>query len=484
MIQFRGGVSQDKPATIFFLDPGNKEGVLSNIPGGEVRKRVEDVLASGRFNAEKGEVFPISWGKKIILLAGIGDDGMTNLTSARTAVRQAINSPHIKTMTEIEIVPASQGERYLAAVVEGIAIGSYAWNKYRTRPAKEIPADQRAYFLATDEKPLFREIETICEGVNFTRDLVNDNADIVTSEYMEQTVRSIIAGQPNISLDVLNEKELKEKGLNLHLAVNQASRKPPKLIIVKYSGAGAKEPFTALIGKGLTFDTGGLDLKPAGHIETMRSDMSGAAAVVGTMRNVIALKLKVNVIFVLGMAENAIGSGSYKPGDVYTSYNGKTVEIANTDAEGRLVLADAISYTVRNYKPGAVIDIATLTGACVTALGYDYSGLVSTDEALIARLSKSGNATDDRVWQLPWYPELKDAVESPVADLKNLGFPKGAGGAITAAEFLRQFTDNTPWAHVDIAGTAFHNRERFYYAAGATGAGVRLLTAYLKMNLA
>jgi len=216
----------------------------------------------------------------------------------------------------------------------------------------------------------------------------------------------------------------------------------------------------------------------------MRSDMSGAAAVVGTMRNVIALKLKVNVIFVLGMAENAIGSGSYKPGDVYTSYNGKTVEIANTDAEGRLVLADAISYTVRNYKPGAVIDIATLTGACVTALGYDYSGLVSTDEALIARLSKSGNATDDRVWQLPWYPELKDAVESPVADLKNLGFPKGAGGAITAAEFLRQFTDNTPWAHVDIAGTAFHNRERFYYAAGATGAGVRLLTAYLKMNLA
>ena len=216
-------------------------------------------------------------------------------------------------------------------------------------------------------------------------------------------------------------------------------------------------------------------------METMRTDMSGAAAVAGTMKNVLNFSLKRNIFFVFVLAENAIGSGAFKPGDVFRSYSGKTVEIANTDAEGRLILADAISYVIRNYKPSSIVDIATLTGACVVALGHDYTGLMSNDDELSRCLVRSSNETDDRVWRLPVYKELKDAVKSQIADIKNLGFSKGAAGALTGAEFLHQFVGDTKWAHLDIAGTAFvENQERFYFGHGATGAGVRLLTHYLK----
>jgi leucyl aminopeptidase len=268
----------------------------------------------------------------------------------------------------------------------------------------------------------------------------------------------------------------------LHLGVNKGSRNEPKLIIVKYSGGSKNEPYTAVIGKGITFDTGGLNLKPTGYIETMRTDMSGTAATIGILKNVLALSIKKNIVFAMALAENAIGSGSFKPGDVLRSYNGRTVEIDNTDAEGRLVLADAISYVVRNYKPKTIIDLATLTGACVVALGYDYSGLMSNNDELAKKLLISAQETDDRAWQLPIYPELKDHVKSQIADIKNTGL-KGAAGALSAGEFLRQFIEDAKWAHLDIAGTAFVKEgNRFYFGHGATGAGVRLVTDFLKKN--
>jgi leucyl aminopeptidase len=303
----------------------------------------------------------------------------------------------------------------------------------------------------------------------------------VTSEYIEKVIRQLTSGKKNISLEILNRKELKAKGLNLHLAVNQASPKEPKLIIVKYQGGATGDPYTALVGKGITFDTGGLNIKPTGSMETMRTDMSGAAAVVGILKNVLALGVKKNIIFVCTLAENAIGSASYKPGDVFVSYSDKTVEIGNTDAEGRLVLADAISYLIKNYKPERLIDLATLTGACVVALGYDYAALVTKDDEFSRQLVHSSNETDDRIWRLPIYPELKEAVKSQVADIKNVGFPKGAAGTLTAAEFLHQFTEGTKWAHLDIAGTAFvDGQSRLYYGHGATGFGVRLLTHFVR----
>ena len=213
----------------------------------------------------------------------------------------------------------------------------------------------------------------------------------------------------------------------------------------------------------------------------MKLDMGGAAAVIGTLKSAIEIDLKKNILFVCGLAENVTGSSAYKPGDVLTSYSGKTVEVANTDAEGRLVLADAISYVIKNYAPERLVDVATLTGACIVALGFNYTGLVTTDETMANQLLRYGKETDDRVWRLPMYPELSESVKSMIADIRNLGVPKGAGGTITAAEFLRQFADNTRWAHLDIAGTAFvDNGKRFYFGHGATGAGVRLLTRFLQ----
>jgi len=312
--------------------------------------------------------------------------------------------------------------------------------------------------------------------------LINDNADTVTSEFLEKAVKDIIRGNKNIRLEILNRKELKAKGLNLHLAVNQGSNKEPKLIIVRYEAGAKNEDYTAFIGKGMTFDTGGLNLKPTGSIESMKIDMSGAATVCGLLKNVLALGIKKNLLFVLGIAENSIGSAAYKPGDVITGYAGKSVEIGNTDAEGRLVLADALSYVVKNYKPAKMIDLATLTGACVVALGFDYTGLFSYSDELADQLLKAAQETDDRAWRLPVYTELKEYIKSPIADLKNISSVKG-GGASTAAEFLHQFTEGTTWAHLDIAGSSFtEGAGRMYYGHGATGAGVRLLTNYLLNN--
>ena len=300
---------------------------------------------------------------------------------------------------------------------------------------------------------------------------------------MKKTIKSLIKGKKNISIEILNKKELEDKGLGLLLAVNQGSNKDPKLIIVKYNGSANKGGYTALVGKGITFDSGGLNLKPSGHIETMRCDMAGAAAVLGTLKNTIELNLKKNIIFSFALAENAIGSNAYKPGDVIKSYSGKTVEIGNTDAEGRLVLADAISYIVKNYSPNRIIDIATLTGACVVALGHYYSGFITNDENIVKKLEEASSETDDKIWRLPSYPELKDALKSQIADIKNIGYPRGAAGTLTAGEFLKTFTDKTKWSHLDIAGTAFvEQSKKEYYSYGATGAGVRLLTKYLQSN--
>ncbi|MCK5023979.1 MAG: leucyl aminopeptidase family protein, partial [Candidatus Aenigmarchaeota archaeon] len=280
-----------------------------------------------------------------------------------------------------------------------------------------------------------------------------------------------------VTLKILKEKELVKNKMNLHLAVNKGSKKEPMLIIAKYNGGKGK--YTAFIGKGLTFDSGGLNLKPSGYLETMREDMGGSAAVLGALRNTLELRPKKNILFVLGVAENAIGPNATKPGDVIKSYEGKTVEIANTDAEGRLVLADANAYITKNYDVKTVVNIATLTGAVVAALGFDHSAVMSTKQKIADELIAIGKEVDEPVWQLPMYDELKEHVKSKYADIKNVGLPKGAAGTVSAGEFLRQFARDKDWAHLDIAGTAFVEGDgRSYYGFGATGSGVRLLSNY------
>lgn len=481
MITFRSPTKFDKSATVLICGKEALDGNFSRFSGLRLANEVSTVFKSGRFTADDGELFPVFFKGKIILLVGIGKISQLSLTSLRTAVRKALLSPFLNKINDIEIIPHSQTEETIKAVIEAVMIGGYVWRKYITKDQSSVSVERKNICIATLPKGIYQETLRICQGVNFARDLVNDNADTVNSAFIEKAVRGIIKGKRNISIAVLNRKELKAKGLNLHLAVNLGSRNEPKLIIVRYAGAGSKKGYTAIVGKGITFDSGGLNLKPTGSIETMRTDMSGAAAVAGILKNAIALNIKKNILFVCALAENAIGSGSYKPGDVLTGYNGTTVEIANTDAEGRLVLADAIAYTVKNHHPEFIIDIATLTGACVIALGPDYSGLMSNDDSMADQLLALSRETDDRAWRLPIYTELKDHIKSQIADIKNTGLPKGAAGTCSAGEFLRQFVGDTKWLHLDIAGTAFaQNQGRLYFGYGATGAGVRLLTEYLR----
>ncbi|MCK5083537.1 MAG: leucyl aminopeptidase [Candidatus Omnitrophica bacterium] len=484
MITFRTSIQFDKPVTVILVDKDQIKSKKFLFTNKVLKYQIAALAQSDQFSGEDGQIFPLLLSNTIALLVGIGDPKELSLTALCVTVRKALLSSSINKVKELEII-LPKDDKTVKVVIEAVLIGAYSWKKYRTKTKedKSIDITDKKVFIAAEKKKIYQDAIKVCEGVNLTRDLVNDNADTVTSDHIEKVIRSLVAGKKNISLAILNKKEMKAKKLGLHLAVNQGSKKEPKLIIVKYNGSSKKGDYTAFIGKGITFDTGGLNIKPSGHMETMRMDMGGTAAVIGTLKNTIALNLKKNVLFVCALAENAIGSGSYKPGDVIRGYSGKTVEVANTDAEGRLVLADAIAYVVKNYKPARIIDIATLTGACVVALGNDYTGLMTTDDQFSRALVRSSNETDDRAWRLPIYPELKEAVKSKIADIRNLGYPKGAAGTITAAEFLHQFTDGTTWAHLDIAGTAFDEGQgRMYFGPGATGAGVRLVTHYLENN--
>ncbi len=481
MLSFQKKPSFKKSASLILLAPSqlkSRRFVFSNKP---LAKEIQRIHEKQQFAAERDQLFPLLFNGGLVLLAGVGEVKDNPLTALRITVRKALLSSYLSKIKEVELVPHSDHEEVISAIIEGVLIGTYAWKKYVSKDPKSQAVDKKAVVLIASPKSVYDEKVKICEGVNFSRDLINDNADTATSEFIEKKIREVIRGQKKVSLEVLNQRELKAKGLNLILAVNQGSPKAPKLIIVRYRGGAPTQRYIAVVGKGITFDTGGLNLKPTGSIETMRADMSGTAATAGILKNVLALKLRKNILFAFAIAENAIGSNAYKPGDVFRSYLGKTVEINNTDAEGRLVLADAIAYVVKNYKPARLIDLATLTGACVVALGHDYSGIMTNDVELSKQLIRSSNETDDRAWRLPLYPEIKDSVSSLIADIRNTGFPKGAAGASTGAEFLRQFTQDTPWAHLDIAGTAYVDGPgRWYFGQGATGAGVRLVTDFLK----
>lgn len=483
MISYRHPAKFDKQATVILLDKDQIKHRKFVSFTQSVKDAVQRVAEANQFSGDSGELFPIVVNKRIVVLAGVGTKEKLSLTALRSVVRSALLSSYLKKSKDVEIILHDEKDEIVKTVIEAAQIGTYIWDKYKAKDKTDQNAGKKQIFLVASAKREFDQIAKACEGVNLARDLVNDNADTVTSTYLESVIRQLVKGQKNITLEILNEKEMKKHGLGLHLAVNQGSNKEPKLIIARYKGATKDGDYTAIVGKGMTYDTGGLNLKPTGHIETMRQDMSGTAAVIGALKNTIALNVKKNILFVCAIAENAIDANAYKPGDVIRGYSEKTVEIGNTDAEGRLVLADAFSYIIKNYKPARLIDLATLTGACVVALGNDYSGIVSNDDKLCEKLISSAEKTDDRVWRLPLYPELKEAVKSQIADIKNVGFPKGAGGTITAAEFLHQFTEGTPWAHLDIAGTAFvDGRSRLYFGHGATGAGVRLLTHYLLHN--
>ena len=363
-------------------------------------------------------------------------------------------------------------------LVEILAGSGYSFDQFKSKKSPE-PNLQKILLLCeeaelADCERATRQAEAIASGMSLTRDLCNLPPNICHPVYLgEEAQRLGKEFKKSLKIEVLDEKQIAELGMNSFLAVGQGSAQPPRLIVINYQGADKDAQPYVLVGKGITFDTGGISLKPGLGMDEMKYDMGGAASVFGTLRAVAEMGLPLNVIGIMACAENMPSGNATRPGDIVTTMSGQTVEILNTDAEGRLVLCDALTYAER-FNPKAVIDIATLTGACITALGSCTSGLLGNNDKLMRQLLKAGEVAADRCWQLPLFDEYQEQIDSPFADMANIGGPKA--GTITAACFLSRFTGKYSWAHLDIAGTAWVSGGK---DKGATGRPVPLLTQYL-----
>jgi leucyl aminopeptidase len=367
----------------------------------------------------------------------------------------------------------------------GILLRSYAFEKYKTKKTNGEDGKKakpgRFTILCADPagaKRAFEDLEGVGEGVLLARELVNEPANILGPvEFAERAAELESLG---VKVEILGEKEMKKLGMGALLGVAQGSAKPPRLVIMQWNGGKAKEKPVAFIGKGVVFDSGGISIKPAASMEDMKGDMAGAAAVTGLMHALAARKAKANVIGMIGLVENMVDGTAQRPGDIVTSMSGQTIEVINTDAEGRLVLADALWYCNDRFQPKFMIDLATLTGAVLVALGNVHAGLFSNDDDLSEKLLAAGLSTGERLWRLPLGPEYDKLIDSKNADMKNTGGRHA--GSITAAQFLKRFVKDTPWAHLDIAGTGMASPSSEINQSWASGFGVRLLDRLVAEN--
>ncbi len=422
-----------------------------------------------------------------ILIVGLGSENTLTLETIRRAAAAAAKRAASLRLRHLAfpIPPAPVGsitpEDFVLSVLEGGVLSQYRFAKYITREqdnglverftiCASTPTEQRRFH------PVVEYARIVCEGVFLTRDLANAPPNEIYPEALADRARQI-GTQAGFSVRVLNKAQIERLGMGGLLGVNRGSARPPVFLIMEYWGTRRTIPPIVLVGKGITFDTGGISLKPAANMSEMKADMHGAASVIGTLSVVARLKLPVNVVGLAPATDNMPSGSAMVPGDILRFLNGKTAEIENTDAEGRLILADALAYAER-YQPQAVIDLATLTGACVVALGHVTTGLFGNHRELLKRIKQAGERTYERVWELPLYEEYGELIKSDVADIKNSG--GRPAGAITAALFLKHFVGNYPWAHLDIAGTAIAPKETDYMPKGGTGVGVRLLTEVLR----
>ena len=370
-------------------------------------------------------------------------------------------------------------QKYSAEFIKGYLLRQYSFSEYKTSKITKSRSATLMLNKHLDFKKSLEEIKATVDGVFFTRDLVNEPANILTTvEFSKRLKRLSTLG---IEVEVLEEKQLSDLGMNALLGVGQGSANPSKVVVMSWKGVAKTVQPLALVGKGVVFDTGGISLKPAGGMEEMTMDMGGAGVVAGTMLALAKRKAKANVIGLVGLVENMPSSTAQRPGDVVKTMSGKTIEVINTDAEGRLVLADALWWTQKKFKPHTVIDLATLTGAIIIALGYHYAGMFTNNDQLGKKLSSAGEATGEGVWHMPLGDSYDKQVRSQIADMKNVGGRDA--GSITAAQILQRFINkDIAWAHLDIAGMAFSKYAGALNSGGATGYGVRLLNKFVEDN--
>lgn len=392
-------------------------------------------------------------------------------------------SPTGEGAVEIHSLEGCDDEQVAANLALGALLKSWRFEKYFTKKKSEdlFSVKKITFFTPHPQaaEKVFAPLASLAEGVFLTRTLVAEPANIMTPDSLSKIAESL--QKDGIKVEVFGEKELKKLGMNALLGVGQGSDKESHLVVMRWEGGTKNEAPLAFIGKGVTFDTGGISIKPAANMEDMKWDMAGSGAVIGLMKTLALRKAKVNVVGVAGIVENMPSGSAQRPGDVVKSLSGQTIEVINTDAEGRLVLADALWYTQERFKPKLMVNLATLTGAIVVCLGSERAGLFTAEEDLAQKLTKAGENVGELLWRFPLDDAYDKDINSEIADMKNVGSSRGAG-SITAAKFLQRFTNSVPWAHLDIAGVAWTQKDLPCCAKGATAFGVRLLDRFIAEN--
>jgi leucyl aminopeptidase len=425
-----------------------------------------------------------------IMLLGIGDNKKLNEDKFRQL--GGIISLKAKELNFHDVIISNfySSSTNVESMIEGLVLSLYEFNKFKEDKAdKSLPTFYENYsvtIIATDDPHIKNEIEigkivNICEAVFYTRDLANSPPNVIDPNALANSAKTL-EKMKNIRVDILNQDQMKDLGMNGIISVGKGSENEPKLIIVEYNNSiASKDKPIVLVGKAVTFDTGGISIKPSDRMDEMKFDKSGGCTVLGIMKALGSLDLSINVVALIPAVENMPSGSSYRPGDIIRMYNGKTVEVLNTDAEGRLILADALAYGVAKYSPKYILDFATLTGACIIALGTNIAGIIGNDDKLINKLVSLSSNTGEKIWQLPLSEEFSDLIKSNVATIKNIG--GRTGGTITAAAFLSHFVSDVPWAHFDIAGTAWTQdgtAEKSYNPKGSTGFGIRTIIKFLE----
>jgi leucyl aminopeptidase len=425
-------------------------------------------------------VFEIN-SKKTIFLASIKKDIKTSdIENLGAKFHGYINYDQKKDYFVNSDTAISKIKNFIGYFLHGIKLKSYEFNIYKSKKDKKsvsINVIGNKNKISTHDQLKFEALE---EGTFFARDLVSEPGNILHPDEYAKRINSL--KKFGLKINIYDEKKLKKLGMNALLGVGQGSIRGSYLVTMEWNGAKNNSKPLAFVGKGVCFDTGGISLKPAKFMEDMTYDMAGSATVVGLMKNLALRKAKINAVGVVGLVENMPGGNAQRPGDIVKSYSGKTIEILNTDAEGRLVLADAITFTEKKFKPRFMVDLATLTGAIIVSLGSEYAGLFSNDNKLSNQLIKAGDKVDEKLWRMPLHKNFDKLIDSKNADMQNINYVGGAGST-TAAQFLQRFVLNkTPWAHLDIAGMAFSKYGGALNSGGATGYGVRLLNKLIEDN--
>ena len=477
----KGIVEKDIKNYVLFSDENFKVNGLKKLPLAKSSNEINKTIESNKSKKKDFISFNINSSQKVILIKIKNNQTSTDNEKKGANFYNFLKSNLQTNMTFFDnniLETQTKNRIFIEEFLHGMQLKSYEFNKYKTKKEIVVLNIDIIYKRKIPAKPKNNRFTSILAGTNFTKDLVSEPGNILhPDEYAKRIIKLKKFG---LKIRAYNQKELKKLGMGALLGVGQGSIRGSYLVTVEWNGDKSKSKPLAFVGKGVCFDTGGYSLKPARFMEDMTYDMAGSAAVVGLMKTLALRKAKINAVGVVGLVENMVSVNAQRPGDIVKSYSGKTIEVLNTDAEGRLVLADALTFTEEKFKPKLIVDLATLTGAIIVSLGSEYAGLFSNDDKLSKQLLEAGEKVDEKLWRMPLHKNFDKLMDSKNADMQNINYVGGAGST-TAAQFLQRFIMNkTPWAHLDIAGMAFSKYGGALNSGGATGYGVRLLNKLIE----